>query len=57
MEIVVIIPARMGSSRFSGKPLAPIRGMPIVGHVYFRTRMCRLLRETCVATCDREIFD
>lgn len=57
MEIIAIIPARMGSSRFPGKPLAPIQGIPMVGHVYFRTRMCRLLRETYVATCDREIFD
>ncbi|MDP2047255.1 MAG: 3-deoxy-manno-octulosonate cytidylyltransferase [Deltaproteobacteria bacterium] len=57
MEIIAIIPARMGSSRFPGKPLAPIHGMPMVGHVYFRTRMCRHLRETYVATCDREIFD
>ncbi|PIU54506.1 MAG: 3-deoxy-manno-octulosonate cytidylyltransferase, partial [Deltaproteobacteria bacterium CG07_land_8_20_14_0_80_60_11] len=57
MEIIAIIPARMGSSRFPGKPLALIHGMPMVGHVYFRTRMCRLLRETYVATCDREIFD
>jgi len=57
MEIIAIIPARMGSSRFPGKPLAPIQGLPMVGHVYFRTRMCRLLRETYVATCDREIFD
>jgi 3-deoxy-manno-octulosonate cytidylyltransferase (CMP-KDO synthetase) len=57
MEIIAIIPARMSSSRFPGKPLALIHGMPMVGHVYFRTRMCRLLRETYVATCDREIFD
>jgi 3-deoxy-manno-octulosonate cytidylyltransferase (CMP-KDO synthetase) len=57
MEIIAIIPARMGSSRFPGKPLALIHGMPMLGHVYFRTRMCRLLRETYVATCDREIFD
>ncbi|MHB9073517.1 MAG: 3-deoxy-manno-octulosonate cytidylyltransferase [Desulfobaccales bacterium] len=57
METIAIIPARMGSSRFPGKPLALIHGMPMVGHVYFRTRMCRLLRETYVATCDREIFD
>jgi 3-deoxy-manno-octulosonate cytidylyltransferase (CMP-KDO synthetase) len=55
--IVAIIPARMGSSRFPGKPLAEIRGIPLIGHVYFRTRMCSLLNETYVATCDQEIFD
>jgi 3-deoxy-manno-octulosonate cytidylyltransferase (CMP-KDO synthetase) len=55
--IVAIIPARMGSSRFPGKPLAKIHGIPLVGHVYFRTAMCPHLTETYVATCDREIFD
>lgn len=55
--IVAIIPARMGSSRFPGKPLAKIHGIPLVGHVYFRTAMCPVLSETYVATCDREIFD
>jgi 3-deoxy-manno-octulosonate cytidylyltransferase (CMP-KDO synthetase) len=56
-EIVAIIPARMGSTRFSGKPMAKIHGVPMVGHVYFRTKMCSLLRETYVATCDQEIYD
>jgi 3-deoxy-manno-octulosonate cytidylyltransferase (CMP-KDO synthetase) len=56
-RIVGIIPARMASSRFPGKPLAEIRGVPMVGHVYFRSRMSRLMDEVCVATCDREIAD
>jgi len=56
-RIIAIIPARLGSSRFPGKPLAPIHGIPMVGHVYFRTRQCGLLAETYVATCDQEIFD
>lgn len=56
-EIVAIIPARMGSTRFPGKPMAKIHGVPMVGHVYFRTQMCSLLRETYVATCDQEIYD
>ena len=56
-EIIAIIPARMGSTRFPGKPLAMIHGIPMVGHVYFRTKMCSLLSETYVATCDQEIHD
>jgi len=56
-EIVAIIPARMGSTRFPGKPMAEIHGVPMVGHVYFRTRMCALLQNTYVATCDQEIYD
>jgi 3-deoxy-manno-octulosonate cytidylyltransferase (CMP-KDO synthetase) len=56
-EIIAIIPARMGSTRFPGKPMAKIHGVPMVGHVYFRTQMCSLLGETYVATCDQEIYD
>lgn len=55
LNIIGIIPARMGSSRFPGKPLASIRGIPMVGHVYFRSKMSRLLREVYIATCDEEI--
>jgi 3-deoxy-manno-octulosonate cytidylyltransferase (CMP-KDO synthetase) len=47
----------MGSTRFPGKPLAEIHGVPMLGHVYFRTKMCSLLSETYVATCDQEIYD
>ena len=57
MNIVAIIPARMGSSRFPGKPMAKIHGVPMIGHCYFRTRMCKALSNTYVATCDREIYD
>lgn len=57
MKIIAIIPARLASTRFPGKPLAPIHGVPMVGHVYFRTRMCAQLDEVYVATCDPEIFD
>ncbi len=57
MNIVGIIPARMGSSRFPGKPLAQIGGMSMIGHVYFRSKMSGSLDEVYVATCDREISD
>lgn len=56
-NIIAIIPARMASSRFPGKPLAKIHGIPMIGHVYFRTRMCPILNDTYIATCDQEIFD
>ena len=39
MNIIAIIPARMGSSRYPGKPLALIHNVPMVGHVAFRTGM------------------
>jgi 3-deoxy-manno-octulosonate cytidylyltransferase (CMP-KDO synthetase) len=56
-QIVAVIPARMGSSRFPGKPLKPILGMPMIGHVYHRVSMAKTLSSTYVATCDPEIFD
>jgi len=57
MKIIGIIPARMESSRFPGKPLAHILGMPMVGHVYSRCKMSPILDEVYVATCNNEIFD
>lgn len=57
MNMIGVIPARMGSSRFPGKPLAEICGIPMVGHVYFRSRMSGLLDDVYIATCDKEIFD
>ncbi len=56
MNIVSIIPARMGSSRFPGKPMADIFGMPMIGHVYKRVKMSKLLNEVYVATCDEVIY-
>lgn len=55
--VVAIIPSRMGSSRFPGKALAPILGLPMIGHCYFRTAMAKTLGDTWVATCDREILE
>jgi 3-deoxy-manno-octulosonate cytidylyltransferase (CMP-KDO synthetase) len=55
MRTIGVIPARMGSSRFPGKPLAPINGISMLGHVYFRSRMSSLLDAVYIATCDDEI--
>ena len=57
MKIAAIIPARMGSSRFPGKPLAPILGCSMIEHVYQRALMCQALDDVYVATCDPEIFE
>jgi 3-deoxy-manno-octulosonate cytidylyltransferase (CMP-KDO synthetase) len=56
MRIIGVIPARMGSSRFPGKPLALLHGIPMLGHVYFRSRLNRRLTATYIATCDRDIW-
>jgi 3-deoxy-manno-octulosonate cytidylyltransferase (CMP-KDO synthetase) len=57
VNIVALIPARMGSSRFPGKPMATLLGKPMIGHVYERVAKNPLLTVTAVATCDREIAD
>ncbi|MBF0292868.1 MAG: 3-deoxy-manno-octulosonate cytidylyltransferase [Nitrospinae bacterium] len=57
MKILALIPARMGSSRFPGKPMARILGKPMIGHVYERVRKSPMLDTLAVATCDKEIFD
>jgi 3-deoxy-manno-octulosonate cytidylyltransferase (CMP-KDO synthetase) len=57
MNILAIIPARMGSSRFPGKPMALLLGKPMIEHVYERVSKSLLLTHTAVATCDKEIFD
>lgn len=57
MNIAAIIPARMGSSRYPGKPLALIHNVPMVGHVAFRAAMSPILSSTWVATCDTIIED
>ena len=57
MKNIGIIPARMASSRFPGKPLAKIIGIPMIGHVYFRSRLSKMLDEVYIATCDHEVID
>ena len=55
MRAVAIIPARLGSSRFPGKPLAPLLGRPMLEHVVRRAELCASLEAVYVATCDDEI--
>jgi 3-deoxy-manno-octulosonate cytidylyltransferase (CMP-KDO synthetase) len=57
MNILALIPARMGSSRFPGKPMISILGKPMIGHVYERVSSSPLLNLTAVATCDKEVYD
>ncbi|MGA1823515.1 MAG: 3-deoxy-manno-octulosonate cytidylyltransferase [bacterium] len=57
MKVIAIIPARMAATRFPGKPLAPILGLPMIEHVRRRVSMCNLLDDVIVATCDQEIID
>lgn len=57
MNIIGIIPSRLNAKRLPNKPLADINGMPMIGHVYKRSKLCQDLSEVYVATCDQEIAD
>jgi 3-deoxy-manno-octulosonate cytidylyltransferase (CMP-KDO synthetase) len=55
MKILGVIPARYGSSRFPGKPLADILGKPMIQRVYEQAKKCLLLDDLIVATDDERI--
>jgi len=54
-DCIGIIPARYGSTRFPGKPLAEIHGKPMFWHVYQRASRCAELNRVVLATDDRRI--
>lgn len=53
---IILIPARMGSSRLPGKPMALINGRPMILHVLDRAREAAIA-PIAVACCDIEVFD
>jgi len=55
--ITVVIPARMASSRYPGKPLEFILGLPLVEHVRRRALLAQNVDCVAVATCDESIKD
>ena len=55
MKIVVGIPARMGSTRFPGKPLCDILGKTMIEHCYKRCSLSKYATSLFVAVCDPEI--
>ena len=54
---MIVIPARWASSRFPGKPLAPIAGVSLIQRVYERAVQSRLATAVYVATDDHRIAD
>ncbi|MFM8641504.1 MAG: 3-deoxy-manno-octulosonate cytidylyltransferase [Phycisphaerales bacterium] len=52
-----VIPARMASTRFPGKPLADLTGKPMIVHVLERVARCRSVGRILVATDDARIAD
>ena len=50
MRSLAVVEARMGSSRFPGKVLAPLAGMPVLEHVCSRLASCAMLEKVVIAT-------
>ena len=55
LNVLAVIPARYASTRFPGKPLAPIAGRPMIQHVVERVRQARLVSRVVVATEDDRV--
>lgn len=56
MNVVTVIPARFGSQRLPGKPLADIHGKPMIQWVYEQASQSPSVSKTIVATDDDRIF-
>ena len=57
MGTVCLIPSRLNSYRFPRKALHPIRGLPMIEHVYKRAQRATLIDEVYVTTPDQEIIN
>lgn len=57
MKITAVIPARYGSTRFEGKPLADIFGKPMIQWVYEGVCQSKLIGDVIVATDDLRILE
>ncbi len=57
MKIIGIIPARMESTRFPGKPLKKIKNKAMIDFVYENATKNQLLDDVYIATCNKEIAE
>lgn len=55
--LLAVIPARFGSTRFPGKPLALLNGKPMLWHVYQQCLKANSVAHTVVATDDSRIAE
>src|SRR4051812_10994876 len=56
MNIIGIVPARFGSTRFPGKPLADINGKSMIQRVYEQCMQSKKLSRLVIATDDERIM-
>ena len=56
-RVIAVIPARYGSTRFPGKPLADIAGKPMIQWVYECAAACKTVDQVLVATDDERILE
>jgi len=56
MNVIAVIPARWGSTRFEGKVLAQIAGKPMIQHVWERVSQCSSITNIIVACDDDRVF-
>jgi 3-deoxy-D-manno-octulosonate cytidylyltransferase len=54
-EVVIVIPARFGSTRLPGKPLVSLAGKTMIQRVYERAKMATRAQRVIVATDDERI--
>jgi len=57
MTVTCVIPSRLGSTRFPGKPLYKINGKEMILHVIDRAMECKYIDNIVVATPDEEIYN
>jgi 3-deoxy-manno-octulosonate cytidylyltransferase (CMP-KDO synthetase) len=56
-KILGVIPARLASSRFPAKVLAPLASKPMIQHVYERACLARYISSTIIATDDEQVYE
>jgi len=56
-SVLGVIPARYKSTRFEGKPLIEIHGIPMIKRTYLQAKKSTLLNDVVVATEDSRIVD
>jgi 3-deoxy-manno-octulosonate cytidylyltransferase (CMP-KDO synthetase) len=55
-NVIVVVPARYGSTRLPGKPLVQLAGQPMIQRVYARAKLAQTVHRVIVATDDQRII-